>query len=177
MRPPYLTGVTIYLRALVSDDRDNPVAWHDSPFPINGEYADELLQEMHQNPWQPMSLSLAVVRREDEEVIGGVTVNWPGRRVATFRVHLAPTVANPDALRAEVLRLAIPWLRDETELMTVTVSIPADNAKSIAAAEGLGMTPAVRLREAIARPEGWVDLMTYQALNPRWAVAEADRNA
>ena len=37
----------------------------------------------------------------------------------------------------------------------------------------LGMTLSVRFREAVARPGGRVDRLTYQALNPRWEVRDA----
>jgi hypothetical protein len=35
------------------------------------------------------------------------------------------------------------------------------------------MIPAVRWRENVARDDHYVDLLLYQALNPRWEVADA----
>ncbi len=77
-----------------------------------------------------------------------------------------------DALRAEVLGLVVPWLRDELELMTVTVDIAADDPAALAAATALGMVLGVRLREHVARPAGRVDLLQFQALNPGRRVLE-----
>jgi RimJ/RimL family protein N-acetyltransferase len=174
MRPPYLTGDTIYLRALVVDDRDAPLAWHAGPFPINSAHAEKVLEEMHDSPWEPETIRLAIARRADDQVIGSITVERHGGRVGTLAVHSAPTCPEPDAIQAEVLGIAIPWLRDEMELMVVTVRIAADQTRVIAAAQSLGMDATARLREAIARPDGRVDLLVYQALNPRWNVRDGD---
>jgi RimJ/RimL family protein N-acetyltransferase len=174
MRPPYLTGKTIYLRALVADDRDEPLAWHASSFPINSARADAMLEEMHDSPWEPEMIPLAIARRADDQVIGSITIERHGGRVGTLSVHTAPTCPEPDTIQADALRIAVPWLRDEMELMVVTVRIPADQTAVIAAAESLGMAATARLREAIVRPDGRVDLLVYQALNPRWTVRDGD---
>ncbi len=103
-------------------------------------------------------------------------VDSPARRRGWVRFHLAPWLPSPEAdeLRAEALRLCVPWLRDEVELMTVTIPIGADETATLAAAEAVGMIQGARLREHLFRPNGRVDLFYYQALNPRWAVAPGD---
>jgi RimJ/RimL family protein N-acetyltransferase len=174
MRPPYLTGETIYLRALVADDRDEPLAWHAGSFPINSARAGQLLEEMHDSPWEPETIQLAIARRADDQVIGSITVERHGGRTGTLAVHIAPTCPESNAIEAETLGIAVPWLRDEMELMVVTVRIAADQDVVIAAAESLGLDATARLREAIARPVGRIDLLVYQALNPRWAVEDDD---
>jgi RimJ/RimL family protein N-acetyltransferase len=174
MRPPYLTGDTIYLRALGTDDRDEPLAWHAGPFPINSARAEKVLEEIHDSPWEPATIWLAIARRADDQIIGRVTVERHGGRTGTLSVHTAPACPEPDAVQADALKIAVPWLRDEMELMVVTVRIAADQTAMIAAAESLGMDATARLREAIARPDGRVDLLVYQALNPRWTVEDDD---
>jgi len=67
----------------------------------------------------------------------------------------------------------VPWLRDEVEQMTVTVSVPADEGATITVLEELGMVRAARLREHLARPGARVDLLVYQALKPGWEVRDA----
>jgi RimJ/RimL family protein N-acetyltransferase len=62
----------------------------------------------------------------------------------------------------------VPWLLDELALMTVKIRIPADDVALIAAAERAGMRQAVRLREAIARPQGRVDLLMFERVNAQW---------
>lgn len=174
MQPAYLTGPTVYLRALLIGDRDESIAWHGSPFPINAARAEELLRETHTNPWAPPVIQLAIVRRADDRLIGSATIETPSRRVGELSFHLAPWLEDPDTLRADALRIAIPWLRDEMELMAVTVLIANDETATIAAAEGLGMVMSGRRREALARPHGRVDLRYYQALNPKWKVGDRD---
>ena len=71
------------------------------------------------------------------------------------------------------LRLLHPWIRDDLELMTFVLPIPADQPETIAAAEALGMVQGVRLREGIARPGHRVDDLFYQALFDAWAMPDA----
>ena len=105
-------------------------------------------------------------------------------RVSEFNRHLRIThngqpltqgaaIEDGDEVRVEALRLVVPWLRDEVEMMTVTASIPADELALIAAAEAMGMVRQARLREHVVRPGGRVDLVLYQALNPRREVPRA----
>ena len=174
MRPPYLTGDRIYLRPMLLGDREHGAAWFDSPFPVNFARAEAFLKEEHTEGWEPAPrLHLAIVRLAGDEVIGGATVDGPGGRTSELLVRVAPWLADGDEVRAEVLRLAVPWLRDEVEMMTVTAPIAADEATVIAAAEELGMVLGARLREHVARPGDRVDLLLYQALNPRWQVRDA----
>lgn len=178
MRPPYLTGHLAYLRPLLAADAERAVAWFGGPFPINATRAERVLKEAHTDPWGPGQLQLAVVRLSDEEIVGGVIVSGLHGRTAEVAIHIAAAVADDEAeaLRADLVRLTIPWLRDECELMTVTLHLPADLAKTIAAAEAVGMIQGACLRQHIARPGGRVDLLVYQALNKGWVVADAEGN-
>jgi len=176
MRPPYLTGDTIHLRAMRGDDAERAVAWFPSRFPINAARAEEWLKETHKDSWNPNPVILAIVRNATEEIVGGMDVDSPGRRRGWVRFHLAPWLspAEADEVRAEALRLCVPWLRDEAELMTITIPIGADEATTISAAEAVGMILGARLREHLHRPNGRADLLYYQALNPRWMVPPGD---
>jgi RimJ/RimL family protein N-acetyltransferase len=86
---------------------------------------------------------------------------------------MAPMLEDSDELRAEALRLLVPWQRDEHEMMVTRLYVPADQPRTIAAAEELGMTLSVRLREFIPVPDGRVDELIYEAINPRWEVPHA----
>jgi hypothetical protein len=55
--------------------------------------------------------------------------------------------------------------------MIAVAHIAADETETVAAAEALGMTASVRLREHIARPGHRVDLLLYQALFAPWREA------
>ncbi len=175
MRPAYLTGDRLSLRPMLPDDAEHATAWFESPFPINSTRAAALLKEVHNRAWgEADPLYLAVLRLADGTIVGGATINGHTGPHGTLRVRSAPWLPDEesDALRAEVLGLVVPWLRDELELMTVTVDIAADDPAALAAATALGMVLGVRLREHVARPDGRVDLLQFQALNPGRRVLE-----
>jgi RimJ/RimL family protein N-acetyltransferase len=94
-------------------------------------------------------------------------------RTCGLAFQMAPWRQDADALRAEALGLLVHWLRDEMELMVVTIELAADETETIASAEALGMDRTARLREWFGRPQGRVDCIVYQALNPRWEVRDA----
>ncbi len=173
MRVGYLTGQRVYLRPLNEEDQETATAWFDSPFPINGTRAKTFLEEEREDWYSNSFLALAVVRSEDDEVVGGMTFSTQDRRVAAVRFHMAPALNDADELRSEAVRIVVPWLRDEHELMVVRLSLPADQHESIRAAEELGMQPSVRLREWFARGGTRVDRIVYESLNRRWEVQNA----
>lgn len=172
MRAVYLTGETLYLRALQSSDKEIAAAWHQSPFPIGADRAEEILKEAHGDPEEARRWLLAIARVADDEVVGSVLiVFW--RHEANVTFHFAPSVAEPDPLHAEALRLVVAWLRDDHEELLIETYIPADMPATLAAAEEVGMTPRARLRECIARPGHRVDLIFAQWVHPMVEEANA----
>ncbi len=172
VRAVYLTGERLAIRALVAADAMCAAAWFDSPFPVNAVRAEAWLKEAHTSLDSPPALHYAIVRNADEAVIGGATLKTD-YRVGTLKLRIAPSLPEADALRAAALRILHPWLRDDLELMSFVIHIPADQPETIAAAEALAMEPGVRLREAIARPGHRVDELIYQALFTPWATPDA----
>ena len=172
MRAVYLTGEHLYIRAMVAADKECAAAWFDSPFPVNAVRAEAWLKETHVSVDRPSALHYAIVRTADDAVIGGVTLETD-YRIGTLKLRIAPSLPDADVLRAAALRILHPWLRDDLELMTFVMHIPADQPETVAAAEALGMTQGVRLRQAIARPDRRVDELIYQALFTPWAVRDA----
>src|SRR5262249_49053446 len=154
-------------------DRERAAAWLDSTFPVNAARAEKALEEAHR-PEARGGRRLAIARTEDDEVVGGVQVSsgdsW---RRCGLAFSMAPWRQGAGALRAEPLRLLVHWLRDETEVMVVTVDLAADETETIATAEALDMARSARLREWYGRPGSRVDCLRYQALNPRWEVRDA----
>lgn len=168
MRAVYLTGDDFYLRAMVREDKDRAAAWFASPLPINAKAVEALLEEAHEIGWdEPPTMYLAVVRSTDDEVIGGVAIEDQARRTAWLTIHAAPWLEDGEHLRARVLALVIPWLRDELEILVTRFEMPEDETEMLAAAEALGMEPAIRLRQFKARVGGRLDVLGFQALNPR----------
>jgi RimJ/RimL family protein N-acetyltransferase len=174
LRPVYLRGAQVYLRAMVKDDKEHGTAWFDGRLPINAARAEKVLEEEHKSPWDRPERRLAIARMDGDEVVGSAIVRSSNRR-RTSRVDLrmAPWLDDADALRAEALGLIVHWLRDETELMVVTIELAADEPATIAAAEAVGMVRTARLREWYGRPDGRMDCLLYQALNPHWEVRDA----
>lgn len=172
MRAVYLTGEHLYIRAMVGADKDCAAAWFDSPFPMSADRAEAWLKEAHASADRPTRLHFVIARAADDAVIGGVTLDTDYRK-ATLKLHMAPWLPDGDALRAGALRILHPWIRDDLELMTFVLHIPADQPETIAAAEGLGMEQGVRFREGIARPGHRVDELIYQARFTLWAVRDA----
>ena len=173
MRVGYLTGQRIHLRPPIEEDKECATAWYRSVFPINASRATAFLEEQTFPIWTETEFTLVIARVDDDVVIGGVKLSVADWRTVTVRIHMAPSLPAADELRAEVLRMVVPWLRDEHEFMVVRLFIAADQTETIAAADQLGMQLGVRLREFIAIPGGRVDELAYEALNPRWEVPHA----
>lgn len=175
MRAVYLTGERLYLRAMVAADKEVAAAWFPGPFPINAPRAEEWLKEEHKDPYGG-ARHYVIARTAGDEPIGGVRLGDRGGRRGDLTFTMAPWLAadEADALRADALRLLVPWVRDDLEYMTLTVRVAADETATLTAAEELGMVATARRREYLARPGGRVDQLFYQALNPPWRVEAAD---
>ena len=175
MRVQYLTGQVAALRPLTLADKDTAGRWHPSPYPLDSARAEEWLKETHKAGMWGRTMYYAIVRIDgaatpeasDDEIVGSVKV-WTNGRHSQVNIHVAPFVEDAGAIRADVLTFVAPWLASEREMLTTTVEIVSDETEEIAAAEAIGMTQAVRLREHIARPGGWADLYFYQMINGNW---------
>lgn len=176
LRAIYLSGPTVYLRALVEGDKEHAAAWLDDTFPINAPAAEAVLKEEHRTPfWDRPSVRLVIVRRDGDTVVGGVLISWGSEaRRCRLEFSMASWEQAADSLRAEALRIAVRWLRDEWEAMVVGVTLPADQVQTVRAAEEIGMERHATLREWFLRPGGRVDALVYEALNPAgWVVRDA----
>ena len=174
LRPAYLRGASVYLRAMVEADKERGAAWLDETFPVNASRAEKALKEEHTDQWRRGERRLAIARCEDDEIVGSVRLISRDRvRTCALTFWMAPWRDDADALRGEALGLLVHWLRDETEVMVVTAELPADQPRTVAAAEAAGMVRNATLREWFGRPGGRVDCLIYQALNPRWVVRDA----
>ncbi len=174
MRAAYLTGAQVYLRALVADDKATVATWFAGPFPSNATQGERWLKDVYSDEWGAnRPRYLVIVRAEDDRPIGGVALTVRENRRGLVHFAMAPWLAEADALRAEALRLLVPWVRDDLELMTLELYLAADEATTRAMAEELGLREGARLREFVARPGGRADRLLYQALNTPWRVADA----
>jgi RimJ/RimL family protein N-acetyltransferase len=170
LRAVYLTGERIYLRAPTRADVDAAVAWLETPFPVNQPAAEEHLKAEESNPYVPRERHYVIVRRQDDRIVGGVTERVHRALAYELRFHLAPWLdaSEADVLRGEALSLLVPWIIGERDAMALAFETAADQPATIAAANALGMRQGARLRRFVARPEGRVDLLIFEALNPDW---------
>jgi RimJ/RimL family protein N-acetyltransferase len=166
MRVTYLTGERIYLRALLDSDKQHATAWMPGPFPANSVRAEAFFKE-NVKLWQ-REHHLVICRVNSDDIVGGVKL-WTNYRHAELTIKTAPLVEDASAIRADAIRLLVPWLRDEQDMIATSFELAADDSEAIAAAEELGLRRSVQLREWIARPGHRVDLYVYQAVNERWA--------
>lgn len=164
-RATYLTGKLIYLRALKDSDKEHASAWMPGHFPANAPKAEAFFKE-HIKVWQRKN-HLVICRNATDEVVGSIVL-WTDSRHANVQFKVAAWCDDGGAIRADTLRVLVPWLHDEWDLVNTSFDIAADDSETIAAAEELGLTFAARLREWIARPGTRVDQLIYQAVNPRW---------
>jgi RimJ/RimL family protein N-acetyltransferase len=167
---PYLSGETIGFRAPTLADAAEAVRWLPGPFPRNTVHTERLLREGEREPWGSERLvRLVAIEQPGGRIVGGAEIERQGKRVAWLTLSFAPALSRAERERyhGEALGILVPWLRDELGMMTVTTALGDDEPAVKAAAEAVGMTEAVRLRQHLARPGGRVDLLWMEALNPR----------
>ena len=90
--------------------------------------------------WEQSTITLVIERVDDDQVVGGLTAltNTSRRTRRQYSFHMAPALPEADVLRADALRIVIPWLRDEHEYMVVRLNVAADEHETVAAAEEFG---------------------------------------
>lgn len=172
----FLVGETLYLRALELVDAKRAAAWRTAPFPVPAEKAEELLKEQVPNERRDRTVRLVACRRSDDLAVGVVTLRSWDRRTVDLSLHVDPgfgpvAVA---AMKAELLGLAVPWLQGEREMMVVWADLDGGEAPVVAVAEALGMRPGAKLRNALWRDGARHDLLTYEALHPKWLARLGD---
>ena len=175
--PSYLTGERLYLRAPLKDDVAASASWFPSAFPVSSGQAETYLRDQLRRVWWAADeFLLTIVRREDDQIVGGVVIEHPTGPAAEISLRIAPslTVSEADQTQADALKLLVPWLLNEAETLTITVNVGADQLQTLEAADDLNMSQQVRLREFLARPGGRVDMIQLQALNPGRAARVAD---
>ncbi len=173
----YLRDERYGLRAPVPEDAAAAGAWYEGAFPISTETARAMLVEQETIPWgaNPM-IRLIAMELDSDRVVGGAVVERQDNRVGKLQVTAGgPLRAGEEGqrLRAALLRLLVPWMMGELNMMTAVIDIPADETIMIDAARELALVEVVRLREHIARPDRRVDLLMLERVNRRWGRGDA----
>jgi RimJ/RimL family protein N-acetyltransferase len=166
----FLVGETIYLRAVENGDAKTTPRWRPSPFPIPAEVAEENLKKEVPDQSRDRTQRLIALTIADDQPVGSVMVGyWDYRTASLFQLYADPTLGvRGGAVRAEIVRLLVPWLMHEREKMAVWVETVGGDTQVEAAASDLDMRFAYRLREAIWQNGGWRDEVLYEALHPAW---------
>jgi RimJ/RimL family protein N-acetyltransferase len=174
----YLSGRNIGLRAPALDDAESIATWDDGSLPRNPDAGREMLCRTEQTAWgNAEHLRLMIVDLSGGNVVGSVMIERQHDRIGKIRIISAPMLpaARRDAVEGEVLDLVVPWMRDELDLMVLVLDIASDRAAVLARADEHGFREVVRLREHILRPQGRVDLVTLELINPAWCHVIAGR--
>jgi len=164
----FLKGETIYLRALELGDAKHVGAWRRSIFPIPAEHAEELLKKEVPDQSKGRRWTYVACRVADDVPVGSLEWgSWDGR-TTDLEVHAPDTLPDAGVVRAEMVRLMVPYLLHEREMMAVYLYGPDHEPEVAQAAEALGMTFTGRLREA-----RWVDgerrdELFWELLHPVW---------
>lgn len=165
----FLGGPTLYLRGIEPDDTQSVLAWDPSPFPIPSDLALERLEKEAPEDEEWRDYRLIACRRADDRVVGSVRFESEDQRTGWLTIHANPMLGDDaDAIKAELLRITVPYMLHERELMTVTIEAPENDRGIAAGAEALGMRTAFRLRESAWHAGARTNLVCYEALHPVW---------
>ena len=148
----YLIGDTIYLRGAEPGDAKWATAWRPRPFPISAEEAEKQLKKTVPNESERGVALLIACRRDDGRPAGSARIDESHSTVTSISLHADPALGAAGALvQAEMLAQLVPWLSGERYRPVVVLATDSGLEPVRAAAESLGMRPAVRLRDGIWR--------------------------
>jgi RimJ/RimL family protein N-acetyltransferase len=165
----FLVGETIYLRGVEEADAKTITQWYPSPFPISEEVAEERLKKEIPDQARNRSQRLIACRRGDDRPVGSLrTGTWSWMNCDISDIFADPLLNDAATIRAEMLRLVVPWLLEEREFITiVATSHGADQAVAEISRE-FGGRQASRLREALWQDGCRLDEIAYEFINPAW---------
>jgi RimJ/RimL family protein N-acetyltransferase len=171
----YLIGDTIYLRGAELSDAKWATAWRPRPFPISAEEAEKQLKKSVPEGAEKRVALLIACRREDGRPVGSARIDDSDPTSSTIALHTDPALGAVGALlQAEMLAQLVPWLSGERYRPVVVLATDTGLEPVCAAAESLGMRPAVRLRDGVWRDGRHRDLIFYECLNPVWITRLGD---
>ncbi len=171
----YLIGDTIYLRGAELGDAKWATAWRPRPFPISAEEAEKQLKKSVPDESEKRVALLIACRRDDGRPVGSARIDESQPTATLISLHADPTLGPAGALvQAEMLAQLVPWLSGERYRPVVMLTADAGLEPVRAAAESLGMRPAVRLRDGIWREGRPHDMVFYEYLNPVWITRLGD---
>lgn len=171
----YLIGDTIYLRGAELGDAKWATAWRPRPFPISAEEAEKQLKKNVPEEDQKRAALLIACRRDDARPVGSARINDSDPTATSISLYADPTLGAAGAqVQAEMLAQLVPWLSGERYRPVVVLATDTGLDPVRAAAESLGMRPAVRLRDGVWWDGRRHDMVFYEYLNPVWIARLGD---
>jgi RimJ/RimL family protein N-acetyltransferase len=171
----YLIGDTIYLRGAEVGDAKWATAWRPRPFPISAEEAEKQLKKSVPNESERRVALLIACRRDDGRPVGSARIDESNPTITPISLYADPTLGASGALvHAEMLEQLVPWLSGELYRPLVVLATDSGLEPVRAAAESLGMRPAVRLRDGVWRDGRRHDKIFYEYPNPVWIARLGD---
>lgn len=166
----FLVGETIYLRGVEIADAKATPRWRSSPFPLPAEVAEEQLKKEVPDQGRDRTQQLVALRVADDRPVGSVMIGyWHSSTAWIHDLYADPLLGDAaGAVRAEILRVLVPWLLLERDKMAVFVEFAGGDPAVEEAAVELDMRFGYRLREAIWQDGGWRDEICYQVFHPAW---------
>lgn len=176
----YLTGERIGFRAPRIEDAVSVNVWMIDAsrpwamgfgFPREKEGAGKQLREEEVAPWGSNdTLRLVAIELASGDILGGALVQREHGRTGWVRSQVA-TWIDPDEARlleAEMATLLIAWARTELDLMVIEYVVAGDRPDLEQHILAQGFVQGTRLREALQRPQGRVDLLWLESVNEQW---------
>ncbi|MGI8485196.1 MAG: hypothetical protein ACR2OU_13150 [Thermomicrobiales bacterium] len=176
----YLTGEGIGFRAPRIEDATSANVWMIDAsrpwamgfgFPRAKEGAEKQLREEEVAPWGSNdTLRLVAVELATGDILGGAVVQREHGRTGWIRSQVATWIDPDEATRLELemATLLIAWARTELDLMVIEYVVAADRPKLEQHILGQGFIRGTRLREALQRPQGRVDVLWLESVNEQW---------
>lgn len=176
----YLQGDRIGFRAPRIEDAASANVWMidaSKPwamgfgFPRAKDGAEKQLREEEVAPWGSNdTLRLVAVELATGDILGGAVVQREHGRTGWIRSQVATWIDSDEAnrLESEMATLLIAWARTELDLMVIEYVVAADRPELEQHILEQGFSLGARLREALQRPQGRVDLLWLESVNELW---------
>jgi len=162
----FLVGESIYLRGIEKIDATRAMSWRETRYPLSPDSTEKWIEE--KLPKEENRLDLAIVRKDDDRVVGSVSIHMDGIH------HWLDARVDPlygdrgQAWKGEALTVVTDWIVNERGQTGASLSIAETETITISAIEAFGMRQTARFREMYERDGKRVDRLVYQFLSPAW---------
>ncbi|HET9661235.1 MAG TPA: GNAT family protein [Thermomicrobiales bacterium] len=160
----YLVGPTISLRAVEEADAASEPSWRQSWFPRARAVSEAKIED----DYAEGDTTLVAVRTSDDVIVGSVLIWFDGPWAFVLPVAARwLTGDETEAVMAEMVSLALPFLVDEGGNIAALTEIPSGLPKIVDALEQIGARFCYRNREAMVHRGERHDWVAYQYFNKK----------